>query len=335
MCSSLEKEKMLALAKCLVEFIDKDNPNTNDYNVLYFLAKQTIKRVESGDDLENIKFTSKEILKGIAPGSDDTNPSNWLNPIFKKIDEKLRVSLEEPLSNFAADKELDSFLWINKSTGGGKSNTSKYWLEPQALVQNTFRHKKKFEPKDSEIKYAAIKNIEATFWAKLLLGKNLSMSGWRKWIFILYPIFAVLLIIMGLYLIYVNWYLSPKPITTRDLSLIIGSIICGWIALGIKNAHDRFVDNGVVIASEWFLKYKEFGVLQELVSLFDDKNQFLRKEVRLVKYIARCSICDETVYLHKGEPEYRNRIIGRCKGNPVEHLFTFDKVTLIGKPLNK
>jgi len=61
MVEKKEQEKLIAQANCLVEFINIDNPNTNDYNVLLFIAKETQKRLKAGAEIHEVKFTSKQL----------------------------------------------------------------------------------------------------------------------------------------------------------------------------------------------------------------------------------------------------------------------------------
>jgi hypothetical protein len=329
-----KQEKLDGLANCLIEFIRKDNPNTYDYNVLQFIAKETLNRILEEPDIQTPTFTSKDIQKGVVPQADESKASNWLNPIYTKIEEKLRKQIEAPLSRFAQQNGLTQYPWIEKSsTSGGYGHASKYRLVGLPLLDTTKIVLKKYEAKLDEIEYIAVKEIQASFIAKLILGRELAMSGMRKWLMILYPIISVLAIMGSAYLIYLGWFLKPSPITTRTLAILISLFIGYLIAKDYKNRSDRFIEDKLIMASEWFLKFKESNVLQELVTIKDGDNQFLHKEVRLTKYVSTCGICGEQVNLDKGEPDYPRRIVGRCKESPREHVYAFDRVTLVGKKL--
>lgn len=333
--SDKKKAELIALAYCMIDFIDKDNPNTNDYNVLLFIARETVKRLKLGGELEDVMFTSKEILKGVVPNSEEMNPSNWLNQIFKKIDEKLKFEIEAPLSNYAAELGLNYFPWIHKSTSnGGKGHTSKYWLEPLSLVDTSSKPYKRFEIKEGEIRYTAVKEVDASFIAKLVFGKQLSTDGWRKWLMIFYPIITLISYVTFAYIIFIGWFINPSEITTRDLSLFISIILVIWFAKNTKESVERFTDDRVIMASEWYMKFKEFGVLQEMFTIKDKDNNFIRKDIRLVKYVSKCEICGSQIFLDRGEPDLPRRIVGRCKESPREHVYSFDRVTLIGKKLH-
>jgi hypothetical protein len=117
------------------------------------------------------------------------------------------------------------------------------------------------------------------------------------------------------------------------LALLVSFFIGYLIAKSYKDRADRFVEDKVIMASDWFVKYKESNVLQELVTIKNEKDELSHKEVRLTKYVSTCNICGAKVYLENGEPEFPRRIVGRCGESPREHVYTFDRVTLIGKKL--
>lgn len=329
-----KKEEVIELAKCLIEFIKVDNPNTNDYNVLQFIAEESINRIRNFSSNETPMLTSKDIYKGVVPLADESKSSNWLNPIFTRIENKLRKEIEGPLSRFAQQKGLTQFPWIKKSsTSGGQGHVSKYWLEGLPILDSEQTRLNKYKAKDGGIEYIPVKEIQATFLAKLILGRELAMKGFRKWILILFPIISAIMILVLAYIVYLGWFLKPMPITTKTLATL-GSIYIGYLVIkDYKSRADRFLDDRVIIASEWFLKFKESNVLQELVTIKDENHAFSHKEVRLIKYVSTCAICGEKIYLDYGEPEFPRRIIGRCNESPREHIYSFDRVTLLGSKL--
>ncbi len=63
------------------------------------------------------------------------------------------------------------------------------------------------------------------------------------------------------------------------------------------------------------------------------------RKIQLVSYWATCPICKEKlkrnvrIDVSKGGKEFHNRLIGRCSESPIEHIYSFDHITRIGKPL--
>jgi hypothetical protein len=65
------------------------------------------------------------------------------------------------------------------------------------------------------------------------------------------------------------------------------------------------------------------------------------RKIQLVSYWATCPICKENlkrnvrIELKKGGKEFPNRLIGCCSESPAEHIYSFDRITRIGKHLRK
>lgn len=56
-------------------------------------------------------------------------------------------------------------------------------------------------------------------------------------------------------------------------------------------------------------------------------------EWRIVRYTGTCTVCSGEVQVRPGEPDFPRRMVGRCAQSPREHVFSFDRITLIGGPL--
>ena len=78
------------------------------------------------------------------------------------------------------------------------------------------------------------------------------------------------------------------------------------------------------------MSWKEFSLLQEIVTVEDENGNFLYKKIQLTKYVGVCPICNSRVELAKGDPDYPRRIIGRCNESPTEHIYSFDRITKLG-----
>ena len=52
--------------------------------------------------------------------------------------------------------------------------------------------------------------------------------------------------------------------------------------------------------------------------------------LRMLRYTARCPICDGEITIEKGRRQHRGRLVGECARNPVEHVFSFDFIICNG-----
>jgi len=91
------------------------------------------------------------------------------------------------------------------------------------------------------------------------------------------------------------------------------------------------VTNRMVIAPAWMQPW-ESGNDERTLELRRDA-EVGRNVIYLSRYTARCAECDGTVYIRSGRRDFPGRLVGRCDRVPTEHVFTFDPVRRIGKPL--
>ncbi|WP_375244153.1 hypothetical protein [Sphingomonas parapaucimobilis] len=68
-----------------------------------------------------------------------------------------------------------------------------------------------------------------------------------------------------------------------------------------------------------------WGVIHTRTRL-EDKPLF-----RIAGYKSSCPICGDTVDLEPGRHQFTGRIVGECRSNPLEHLFSFDHTTGKGR----
>lgn len=52
---------------------------------------------------------------------------------------------------------------------------------------------------------------------------------------------------------------------------------------------------------------------------------------RITGYSAACPKCGDVVDLEPGRYGMKGRIVGQCRSNPLEHLFSFDHTTAKGR----
>lgn len=55
--------------------------------------------------------------------------------------------------------------------------------------------------------------------------------------------------------------------------------------------------------------------------------------VRGVRHVGTCPVCNGRVTVQEGGRAFPDRLIGRCRASPREHVYSFDHLNLTGKPL--
>lgn len=122
--------------------------------------------------------------------------------------------------------------------------------------------------------------------------------------------------------------MSPRSITTRDLAGLIAMIgIPAWARLEVISPWFRLFDDRIKPASSLVLA---LGEKDAQVEVFRDNDL---RVIRFVRYSSTCSICGAAVDLGDGSPDFPRRMVGRCSESPREHIFSFDRVTRMGRVL--
>ncbi|PPC86948.1 MAG: hypothetical protein CTY37_04695 [Methylotenera sp.] len=313
------EQALLEGARCLIEYIKIHGLNNQSFEIINYLANETIERISQKQD--GWQFTNEAIYKAIV-GNKAADYSSWFSRYWKKVDEISRIGLED----FARENGYKHFAWIEKKSGGGSGNQSLYFLAEKPVQANV---KQSLTNLKSDINYIEITNVSPSWWAKWLFNQGNSATGWRKMIYVLYPIAELIVVfILGSFL-WIIAMLNKNPLNAQHVALFLFIII---LLLYVRNTlikWSKIVEDRIVMASDNLLSWGEHDVCLDLVTSPDKKTKILR----LVKYASKCPICETEIILDKGEPDFPRRIVGRCKESPREHVYSFDRVTLSGNKL--
>ena len=262
------KQELLEGTECLLEYIKIHDENTTAYTILKYLLHQTIQRINQNQD--GLQFTNEAIYKGII-GNKEVEYSSWLQPHWKRLE---RISLKG-LETFAHEKGYKNFAWIDRKVGGGKSNQTQYFLVAKPAIKNTQQFHLKYD-----VKYIEITNVSPSWWAKILFNQDNSASGWRKMVYVLYPIGEI---IVGFILFILCWFLvafSKNPLNAKDIAIFAFILLIFFYIRYTLINWSRLVEDRIVMASESLMSWNERNVCLELVTTEDKNNKFLR----LIKY---------------------------------------------------
>lgn len=331
----MEKEQDVSpekLAECLVSFFKLLTTDNNINRFVMEIAQQTTQKFQSGQDAE---ISSKDIFLELFPHQDEKTASSTLANIWRKLP-KLQNEISVRLAEHAVNEfGLNSYPWIEKiESTGGAGKLAKYKIigipinKSQLDGPNPYRHN---IPHD--IEYTAVQDYKPSWIAKLFFGQSNAIIGGKKWVMIFFPLIQMVfyLSVIALFI----FAMQKETLATFSIYKLTLLIVAVWLFLEKKKRFERFTEDRIIIAPDLFMSWSELSLVQELVTVKDEKGNFLYKKVQLTKYAAICPICHAQAELAKGEPEFPRRIIGRCKESPREHVFSFDRVTKLGSFLGK
>lgn len=144
-----------------------------------------------------------------------------------------------------------------------------------------------------------------------------NMLRWRVWLG------AIAVMLFGAALLFTMLFPGERPVTTRDIALMIIAGACGYLWWADwRSLRFAFEDRIAPVPDDW---------LRETKPALLEWNRTPSGEVlTMVRYEAVCPICGATVRACGGEPDWLRRVVGRCEDAPREHVLTFDPVSHTG-----
>lgn len=305
---------------------------------LHTLTTETLKRIDSPDPQQR-QFDALDLAEATDPSRewDYDQAKQWLvrANLPKFVDAR-----KEDLRAFFMARGHASILLPRKSETSGRHRAA-WFLEEidlssdRSLAGDHMDDKSAFksEPETSAsvsqlvYQFRTPAEIRLGILGRLLMGRQ----GWfptkslRGVIWAFYFLLACLAIAFVPLVLWAKSY-ARGPVTAGDLASIIMLLGVGWLIW-------RFWLRPLV----WLLEDRIIPA-PELVAAFTEEPCQLEmfKEARgmrfrLVRFSGTCPICAGEVELRYGHGHQERRLFGCCRESPLEHRFTFDRVTRLGR----
>ncbi|OAI27913.1 hypothetical protein A1356_07990 [Methylomonas koyamae] len=324
---------MREVIQCLIDWLESEPSDEKGHRILRALAKESLKKADFEESKR--RFTAEEIVAAVGETLESAEPKKWID--WPGSLKKYCETREPQIVEFARKRGLSCYPKPDrKSTKGGPGRLTTFYIKAEPVPEITEEGQGiegvlgRNNAADLQASYqmTELGEIKPSWIASRLFRRGqIELRQWHVWV-----ILGWLAIIAGFSVLiaYAGWLsLSvPRPVTTSDLTLLVSifaipygawvTIIKPWILL---------LDDRIVVAHELFTNFYEQSAQFELLRDGD------LRVVRLVRYSAACPICGATIYLEKGEPDYRRRLVGRCYESPREHVFSFDRITRCGRLL--
>lgn len=229
---------------------------------------------------------------------------------------------------------LDRSPELVLQAGGGRSNPTQYRFSfrpiPEEEMPAGASLEGAVEDRADVIRYV-VEPAKPAWWLRPVIGSEpFRMRSWRGYT-LLGLVIAELLLLAVLWLAVFISTKAPRPIVSTDLfrvALAAVVTVSWWWALRpiIQLPRDR-----VTIALDPYLAWTQFYGQFRLTR--DSKSKVAGGWFRLVRHWAYCPICSGEVEVHPGGNSFPGRLVGRCSDSPLEHVFSFDPVSLSGSSL--
>ena len=238
-----------------------------------------------------------------------------------------------PLEQACRQAELAVIPVLTLQTGGGRGNTTLYRLdfEPLPVGDEAPEGPSSVEAGagDSGIIRYQVEPVKAAWWLRPIIGeKPFRMRSLRGYLLIGIVVVEALTILAGWGLLFLTLR-GARPLQAVDIGLLLSLLALTWTWCHFMQPIIRLPTDRVTIANDLLLAWSELYGQFRLTR--DTQSKRLGGWFQLVRYRGTCPLCAGEVEIAPGGQAFPDRIVGRCSDSPLEHVFSFDPVSLSGR----
>lgn len=303
--------------------------------VLDLLAQHTARAWASGQpspavDPDTLRQFHVDAHGGRAP---DMPASKWLSSSAVRKWWETRQRAREQAFEAAGINAVPTLTILK---GGGRTNQTLYRLDFQPLPTSDDPQE---EAPPTEVGAAVTGLIryqfepaKAAWWLRPLIGKQpFRMRSWRGYLLIGMTACEALAI-LALWILIVIGLRGDRPLQAGDLALLLSLLGITWTWRYFMQPIIRLPIDRVTIANELFLAWSQLNGQFRLTR--DAKSKVAGGWFQIVRHNGTCPLCAGEVEIAPGGRAFPDRLVGRCSDSPLEHVFSFDPVSLSGRSLH-
>ncbi|MEN1944457.1 hypothetical protein WCE55_11465 [Luteimonas sp. MJ293] len=310
-----------------LDWLDREGGQQRNARVLREVVDTTLTAVSRGEpppdtDTTTLRALFQE-LEGAGHSPLKTFRATELGTWWESRQEQLRQRCAQE------DCSLTPHLVVKK--GGGRGLPSRLSFE--------FRQTIEAEPEEdgasSEIDTTLVRYqmdpVKPALWIRLTVGSRpFPVQSWRGYVLIGSATLNMVLIGLIWYWLYAAWA-KGQPVTTAALAQLgLAVLITGWL-WWVSRPVFLLPTQRVTMAGPSYLALSElYGQLRTMPA---PGRKLKSREFAVVRHWGTCPICSAEVDLDSGRAAFPDRLVGRCHDAPLEHVFSFDPVRLVGTPL--
>lgn len=246
---------------------------------------------------------------------------------WKKL-ENLWASKREGVLEGLLGYGIQEVPFIERAEGGGTGNPTRYkitWVKNASAVAQEGNGSRNLLQK-ADIRYIC-EDIEDAGPIARFFTKGYELVGWKKHVYRLALLFPILIC----YLLFVQVIFGFTVKTAFGFEVVssLASFVVVFGVIWYTLAPFYDVPIKKIAVAPWWMQSIDDDRLIELRGMREDP----ARSIKAVRYSAGCPVCGGKVYAKGGGWDFRGRVVGKCERNPVEHVFSFDHITRIGKYL--
>jgi hypothetical protein len=307
-----------------LEWLDREGGQQRNARILREVVDTTLTAISRGEPPPETDTTTLRALFQQLEGTGDgqskvfraTDLGNW----WESRQEQIRQQCAH------AGSALTPYLVVKK--GGGRGLPSRLSFdflptletEPEGDIAPP-------ETDPTRMRY----QMDPALWLRLMVGSRpFPVQSWRGYVLIGTAVLNMMLIGLVWFWLYTSWN-RGHPVTTATLAQL-GLVLLVTAGLWWSSRPVfQLPTQRVTMAGPSFLAFSElYGQLRTMPA---PGRRLKSREFAVVRHWGTCPICSAEVDLDHGRAAFPDRLVGRCHDAPLEHVFSFDPVRLVGRLL--
>lgn len=294
----------------------------NAFKVFAELAVQTFARASLG---KTTVFSAENLKQGVSPHA-SKDASGWISDLWRKLLGE-EAQWQEGLRDVARELGYSYIPKLRKEPG----SPAGYFLEAILLVDAAAKTSSVPVPSGG-VRYIPQAVIPPAAWLSSALRSGVvPWSGGIRWGMFAVVMLSVISVLLGGWLLLYLGIRSPRPVNASDV------VVAAMVGAGAYFVREFFVfveelfDLRIVLAPVFLAPLKQDNVTLEFRHVDGDMT---RSELAFVHYSAICPQCGGSISIYRGRDAFPDRLVGRCRRSAREHIFSFDPVLKVGRPLH-
>lgn len=309
-------------------WLDREGGNQRIPQVLDLLAEHTAKAWMANQpspavDADTFRQWHRDAHGGL---ESDVPASRWL----KRRDverwwEIRRASLEQAFQS----RGIDAIPTLAVLSGGGRGNPTQYRLDLAPIpVPNGASDESPNDLAEERIVRYQSEPAIPVWWLRPILGRApFRMRSFRGYLLMGLVMAEALTLLLLWALAFVSLS-HARPVSTTDLAMLLVLVIGSWTWWHFMQPIIRLPTERITVVNDFLLGWSQLHGQFRLVR--DAHSKRLGGWFQLERHHGICPICSGELDVQDGGRAFPGRLVGRCSDSPIEHVFSFDPVSLAG-----
>lgn len=319
--------RLQQLAEIFIAAIPEDRRQIWAGKVMLYLAEET--RRSASQENEPLRISTKAIYTDLG-GNPNQEPSAWLSPIWKEIENRYLDEIKQSLIEMSRKAGLTIYPTVEKENGKPAYYRLAFRPLPEESGRDRVEPMPTHTPQADVIHYKRDLSLKLSTLGRLLFATGLHWTPSKRNGYLTWQLLFMLCAFCFEFLVWAVLWARTQPLSGQDIVLVTIGFVFPWLAYRHFSGVLRLFQDRIVIAPDWALAWMEFGATIEINRA---KSPDTPCTIHVSRYSATCPICGWMVKLERSDPTHPRRIIGRCEENPQEHVFSFDRATKQGARL--